>query len=297
MQKSDITGYFGPESITWQLYREPIVALGSFRALLLQIAHPAVAAGVAQFSNFKKDGLGRGFRTFKAMATLYFGTQAQARAVAGRLSRIHNGIRGTYPAASSAPKPYTANDPDLLLWVLATLLETTIQVFEQAPVAGLSTDWRERFYEESKITASLLGIPAERYPADLAAFRAYFSDMLEADLLGSSPVSRELTESIVNHKYAYAPLAKLMTVGWLPGPVCERLGIQVSYQPAARWARFLRWFKRLYRLLPRHLRYTPAYYQALHRIAIAEHKPAPVLGTCYNWLVRKMKMPLGLDPT
>lgn len=295
MNAKDIQGFFGPGSITWQLYREPIVMLGSFRALLLQIAHPAVAAGVAQFSNFKTDGLGRGFRTFKAMATIYFGTKEQAQAVGNRLNKMHQGMRGMYTAYGDEQVAYVANDPALLLWVLSTLTETTIQVFEQVPIAGLPPDWRERFFEESKIAAQLLGIPEAHYPADLAAFRNYFDGMLNSDVLGSSPVSNEMAQGIIHHRFSYAPLAKLLTVGWLPEPLCIRLGIRVNYPVATRWAGLLFWVKLLYKCLPRRLRYSPAFYQALHRIAKAEHRPAPVLGAWYNWLVKRVKLPLGLD--
>lgn len=288
---ASVIGYFGPESMTWRLYREPIVIIGGVRALLLQVAHPAVAEGVAHFSNFRKDALGRGFRTFSAMAMIYFGDKNQADAVAQRLWRVHSAIRGPLPDGQR----YQATDPALLLWVLATLTETTIQVFEQVPLRGLPDDWREQFYEESKVAATLLGIPKEAYPDDLQTFRAYFSEMLHGSLLGSTPTTREVAQAILQHRFTPTALANLLAAGGLPESLAQRLGVQLPTNYPARFERWLKIVRGLYRLSPRRLRYSPAYYQALHRIAQAEQRPTPLLGRWYNWLARTTNIPLGLN--
>ncbi len=261
---SDALGYFGPSSITWQLYREQLPLAGGIRALLLQVAHPAVADGVARFSNFKADPFGRGYRTFAAMAMIYFGSKTQAEQTAQRLWRIHSAIKG------DAPKPYTANQPDLLLWVLATLTDTTLQVYTRMPLPGLPSDWKERFYEESKVAARLLHIPDATYPVDLPAFEAYFKSMLDGDVLGSTSACREVALSIVEHRYMPKKLANLLAAGWLPAPLCERLGIKVRMGATEKLQRFLRrslWF---YRLIPNVLRWSPSYFQAQFRIARAQ---------------------------
>lgn len=289
---SGTAGYFGPQSVTWQLYREPIVIIGGVRALLLQIAHPAVAEGVAHFSNFKQDALGRGFRTFSAMAMIYFGDKKQADAVAQRLWRVHSAIRGPLPDGENR---YQATDPNLLLWVLATLTETTIQVFEQVPVKGLPDDWREQFYTESKVAATLLGIPAEVYPPDLPSFRQYFTEMLHSPLLGSTPNTYEVAQSILQHRFTPTKMANLLAAGGLPEPLFLRLGVKPPKNHARRFARFLKIVRGVYRLIPRRLRYSPAYYQALRRIARAEGTPEPLLGRWYDWLAQTANIPLGLN--
>ncbi len=289
---SDIVGYFGPHTMTWRLYREPIVIIGGVRALLLQIAHPAVAEGVAHFSNFKQDALGRGFRTFSAMAMIYFGDKSQADIVAQHLWRVHSAIGGPMPDGQNR---YQATDPALLLWVLATLTETTLQVFEQVPLKGLPDDWREQFYEESKVAATLLGIPLEVYPPDLVAFRQYFSEMLHSPLLGSTPSTREVAQAILHHRLTPTKMANLLAAGGLPEGLAQRLGIPLSANYPVRFERFLKFVRGFYRLLPRRLRYSPAYYQALLRIAQAEGKPGPILGRWYNWLAQAMRIPLGLN--
>ncbi len=287
-----IAGYFGPQSMTWQLYREPITLLGGVRALLLQVAHPAVAEGVAHFSNFKKDALGRGFRTFSAMAMIYFGTKDQADAVAQRLWRVHSAIKGPLPDGENR---YQATDPNLLLWVLATLTETTLQVFEQVPIKGLPSDWREQFYAESKTAATLLGITADVYPADLSAFRQYFTDMLNSPLLGSTANTYEVAQSILQHRFTPTRLANLLAAGGLPEPLAGRLGVKTPRHYERRFARLLKIVRGVYRLIPSGLRYTPAYYQASRRIARAEGKHEPLLGRWYDWLAKTANIPLGLN--
>jgi uncharacterized protein (DUF2236 family) len=279
-------GYFGPDSITWQLYREPLVLTGGLRALLLQIAQPSVADGVARFSNFKADPFGRGYRTFAAMAMIYFGSKTQAEQTAQRLWRIHSAIKG---------EGYSANQPDLLLWVLATLTDTTLRVFERMPLAGLPPDWRERFYEESKIAAQLLGIPKETYPVDLQAFEAYFEKMLHSQGLGSTDTCREVAQSIVRHRYMPERMADLLLAGWLPGPLCARLGIATKPSSEAKSARFFKRFVWFYARIPGFLRWCPAYHQARYRIVQAVGKRPGILERCFHWLGTRFKVPMGLE--
>ncbi len=312
---SDIEGYFGPNSVTWQLYREPIFVLGGVRALILQIAHPAVADGVARYSGFQSDPFGRGYRTFAAMATIYFGTKKQADETAQRLWRIHSAIQGQYSTPDSrfqtpdsrlqtsdsklqTPnfklQTYSANDPDLLLWVLATLTDTTLQVYNRLPFLDLPPDWRERFYEESKVAARVLGIPDEAYPPDLQAFEKYFSEILNSELLGSSPTCRDMAQAIVQHPRAPKRWASLFTAGWLPAPLCERLDIDAGENPELRLEKWVRRFGRFYRFLPGWLRYNPAYHQAKYRIAKAKNESPTLAGRFFHWLGKRVKIPLGL---
>ncbi len=289
MTTNDALGYFGPNSITWQLYREQLSITGGVRALLLQVAHPAVADGVARFSNFKADPFGRGYRTFAAMAMIYFGSKTQAEQTAQRLWRMHSAIRG------EAPNAYSANDPLLLLWVLATLTDTTLQVYKRMPLPGLPPDWETRFYEESKVAAQLLGIPAEVYPPDLQAFEAYFKTMLEGELLGSTATCREVAQSIVQHPRAPKKLANLLATGWLPEPLCVRLGIAVQTNSAAKLERFLQRYLWIYRLIPKTLRWSPAYHQGHYRIAMAQGESPTLAGRFYHWLAKRVSIPMGLD--
>ena len=162
-------GFFGPESMTWKLYREPLVLLGSSRALLLQIAHPAIADGVKNYSDFQKNMAGRAHRTFTSMIRIWFGDKITAINSAKRLYNIHSMIRGTAAweiEDETIYKPYCAADSDLLFWVLATMIDTTIVVTEKIK-GKMTRKEKNQFYEESKITAQLMGIPLADYPSDL----------------------------------------------------------------------------------------------------------------------------------
>jgi uncharacterized protein (DUF2236 family) len=197
----DATGLFGPESEAWRLDREAMLLLGAGpRALLLQIAHPLVAAGVAEHSDFRADPWRRLDGTIRSYLAIIYGSTRQARAEIGRLNALHRAIVGT---------GYSARDPELSLWVHATLIDSTIVAYD-AWLEPLSRDRRARFYEETKPIGRAFGIPDALLPADLDAFDGYVAGMLgPAGPVRPSPVARELARTILN-----PPLAPL--AGWLP---------------------------------------------------------------------------------
>lgn len=100
--------------------------------------------------------------------------------------------------------------------------------------------------------------------------------MLNNSLLGAIPVCREVAQAIVGHRYTPTPLAKLMAAGWLPAPLCERLGVTAGRQPERRLERLLRMAHWGFRMLHPGLRYAPAYYEALRRMAVSEGEKGPV---------------------
>ena len=119
----DLVGLYGPESEAWALNREAMLLLGAGpRALLLQLAHPLVAAGVAEHSDFRSDPWTRLQGTLRSYLTIVFGTGTAARAEIRRLNRFHRTITGP---------GYRARDPDLSLWVHATLVDSTMVVADR----------------------------------------------------------------------------------------------------------------------------------------------------------------------
>src|SRR5215469_3802240 len=126
---SPCAGIFGPESMTWRIDRESAIFLGAGRALLLQLAHPWVAAAIGEHSRAIADPVGRFHRTFDSVFTMAFGTVDQALSSARRLHRRHARIRGNLLAAAgpfAAGSRYVANDIEALRWVHATLVETAL---------------------------------------------------------------------------------------------------------------------------------------------------------------------------
>src|SRR3712207_360166 len=117
-------GVFGPRSMIWQVDREALVFLGAGRALLLQLAHPWVAAAIAQHSSVLHDPIGRFHRTFEVVFTLVFGSLDEAIRTARRLHRRHAAIAGAMPETLgrfAEGSTYRANEVPALLWVQATL--------------------------------------------------------------------------------------------------------------------------------------------------------------------------------
>lgn len=267
-----LDGLFGPESITWRVGREAVLLLGGGRALLMQVAHPLVAAGVADHSDFRADPLGRLRRTLDAVLTVAFGSSSEARAAARRVQRIHDGVRGSLAEDGgrwAARTPYAANDPELLLWVHATLVDTAVQVYERY-VGPLSAEERARYYEESKVTARAFGVPKSVLPPTMDAFSAYLERTIAA--LTVTATARDIAASVLRPAVALVPSAlfdalSVVTAGLLPERLRRDFGLPWN---AARRIAFegagaaLRW---TLPVIPGALRHMPAARAAERRLA------------------------------
>lgn len=195
-------GLYGPGSEAWRLNRESMLLLGAGpRALLLQIAHPAVAAGVDEHSDFRADPWRRLAATLQSYLRIVYGTTPVARAEIRRLNAFHRAIVGS---------GYAARDPTLSLWVHATLVDSTI-VANDAWLRPLSRKRRAAFYAETRPIGRAFGVPEALLPADLDAFEAYFAEMLGPDgPVQVSDLARELGQAVL--RPSLAPLA-----AWIPG--------------------------------------------------------------------------------
>src|SRR5262245_13537327 len=161
-------GIFGPGSQTWRVSREAAIFLGAGRALLLQLAHPWVAAAVAEHSRTFADPIGRFHRTFDIVFTMVFGTLDQAFTAARSLHRRHTAIRGRLPDAAgpfAAGSSYHANELAALTWVHATLIDSAV-IAHDLVLPPLGAEAQERHYAESRLFAGLFGIPHHSLPSD-----------------------------------------------------------------------------------------------------------------------------------
>lgn len=207
-------GLFPPEAVIRRVDSEVVLLLGGGRALLMQLAHPLVARGVAEHSDFETDPLARLERTLAATYTVVFGTGPQAERAAGAVRAVHDTVTGP---------GYSANDPDLLLWVHATLIDTALAVHRRflRPLVGAEG---ERYYQESTRVAELFGVPRDRQPEDLGAFRHYV-DTTVADLAAELPEhSRQLARSVLHPRLPLvtAPVmlgVRELTAALLPSPL------------------------------------------------------------------------------
>lgn len=210
---------FSRDSISWAVNREAALLLGGGRALLMQLAHPAVAAGVDEHSDFRERPLHRLQRTLDLSFSLAFGTRQAAEAAAARINARHRTVRG---------EGYSALDPDLLLWVHATLVDSSLTTY-QAFVRPLSRAQRAAYIRESQVTGMLLGIPADRFPTGLSAFEAYVGGMVR-DRLKVDERARRLARHVLTPPFpgmpawSGMPLAT-MTAGLLPPSLRESYGL------------------------------------------------------------------------
>ena len=241
----DLAGLYGPASEAWRLNREATLLLGAGpRALLLQIAHPLIAEGVDQHSDFRTDPWRRLRATLRSYLAIVYGTTTEARAEIRRLHGLHRRIHG--PAREAArlagdAARYDARDPDLALWVHATLIDATL-VTHQAWIRPLGPDQRARFYAETRPIGRALGIPEERLPRNIAAFDAYLAEQLGPDgPLRVTPTARSLAEVILAPPLG--PLHPLLgrvpvsSYAWLLWPAVGLLPATIRNAYGLRWGR------------------------------------------------------------
>ncbi len=201
-QPTDLAGLYGPTSVAWHVNREATLLLGAGpRALLMQIAHPLIAEGVDQHSDFRADPWRRLRGTLRSYLAIVYGTSTTARAEIRRLNVLHRRVGGPVrdpiARAVSGATAYHARDPGLGLWVHATLVDATL-VAHDAWIGALSRDERARFYSETRPIGRALGIPEATLPADLEAFEAYLAAQLgPAGPIQVTPTARELARTIL----------------------------------------------------------------------------------------------------
>ncbi len=211
-------------SVARRVDRELFLLLGGTAALLMQVAHPLVAAGVERHSDFARDPIGRLRRTLNTTLAVVFAEPADARAALRRIDRRHGPVRGT----AAEGRRYDARDPGLLLWVQATLVLTSLRLYEA--VAGpLSARDREAYWDETKPVAELLGIPRERLPPTLTDLEAYERAMLGTEVRPDRTSLRVADRVRRPFEWLPAPLywpGDAVTAALVPAPLRASLGLR-----------------------------------------------------------------------
>jgi len=278
---SPLAGIFGPASMTWRIDREAIIFLAAGRALLLQLAHPWIAAAIAEHSRAPAEPIVRFHRTFSVVFTLVFGTIDQAFAAARSLHQRHSRVTGFLPQTAGpfkAGSRYCANHISALRWVYASLGESALMAHEIV-FGGLSAADRARHYSESQLFAGMLGIPRSAVPGGYLGLASYTQAMLNSDVLTVSAAARRLADQIFSGSGSWlrAPASyQALTAGMLPDRLRQDFGL--AYGQAERRAseRMVKRLRRAYFVAPRRLRYVGPYYEARQRLA---GRARPDLGT------------------
>lgn len=254
-------GFFGPASLAWRLSREPALKLAGMPALLMQIAHPKVAQGVADHSQFHAGPLRRVARTFASVHAIMFGTRDEALRAASRLRAMHTHVRGErrVPGTGGAVQSYAARDPELLLWVAATLLDLSVTAYELF-VECLSPAQKERYYQEGKMFGRLCGVPEAMYPATWVDLQRWMHARIEDKTLTVTPAAREVCRSLLWGSWStrlLAPVNYAMSAMLLPEPIRDAYGFRRTRTVRAGFWILVNTTRLLVRGLPRRWRGLP----------------------------------------
>jgi uncharacterized protein (DUF2236 family) len=288
-----VAGIFGPESLTWRVDREAAVFLGAGRALLLQLAHPWVAAAISEHSKTFADPVGRFHRTFNITFTMVFGTLDQALAASRRLHRRHAAVTGILPQATGryeGGSRYSANEVSALRWVHATLVETALQTHDLV-LPALTNSEREQYWAEAKLYAALFGVRPADLAADWTSFTAYTEAMAQSNSLAVSPAARDIAEQIFSGSATGLRIPRwyrALTAQLLPERLREEFGFEFGEREARSVDRALAWIRRIYPRLPMRLRAVGPYQEALARLQGGKRPDLAVRWLNRLWIGRPM---------
>lgn len=232
-------GYFTPDRPIWWISREWALMLGGGRALLLQATHPLAVAGVAEHSDYDSNPWGRLRRTMGVVWTCVYGTREEADAALAHVKAMHRRVRGTvaepmgpFPAGT----PYSAEDPELLMWIHATLIDTALLMY-RTYVGSLSHEDAEGYYQDMRLLGTLFGVPEDFAPRTLDDFQTYKRRMLASEEICVTDTARAVSSVVIDPPLPLplkpAALAlNQVSIGFLPGEIRRQYGF--SWDPARR---------------------------------------------------------------
>ena len=268
---------FGPASTVWRVGRERVLLVGGPAALLMQLAHPLIAAAVARHSEFRHDPMRRLRGTLQAVLAITFGDRSQAAEAAAAVSAVHARVRGATPlrvGSYPAGTPYEAGDPELALWVHATLVASALATyarFVRQPKAGE----REAYWQESKRFAKLFGVTGDLLPDGISDFDAYLDGMLTGPRLAVGTDATGLSRQVV-HPALPAPLGAaaavagpVLTAGLLPERLRRDYGLAWGFSRRAAFRSAAATVRGTLPAWTRSMRFWPHYTRALHRLGSA----------------------------
>ena len=263
-------GYFDDDSMIRRLHRERALALSGPRALLMQAAHPLAVAGLLAHSSALDDPYVRLARTAEVMNVITFGARRDADRLTRRVRAMHGSVSGKLPETVGrfpAGTPYRADDPELLLWILYTLVDST-EVVYRTYVGRLRADDREALWKDYRLVGRLFGLRRTDMPRSAEDLRDYGRQMLAGDVLRVGDWARRRAREIVleppvpDRVRPLLETVNFITIALLPDRIREQYGFFPLPPAAVRkalvsaGALYVR--RGLLPLLPRRIREVPA---------------------------------------
>jgi uncharacterized protein (DUF2236 family) len=288
-------GIFGSDSITWRVNRESALFLGAGRAALLQLAHPWVATALKQHSSLLQNPIVRFHNTFRVVFTMIFGSIAQALNASRSLHQLHTRIRGqlgTQAGSYTQGSHYEANHIPALRWVFATLVESAVLAYEW--VFPFDESDRAAYYEESKVLASLFGIPTDALPRDWNAFAQYVSAMCDSAELGVDATAGSMANDLLAGAGSWIRPPRwyrALTASWMPSRFREEFHLSFGAEESEAVERAHRWLPVAYRRLPETVRCTGAYLEA--RARLARRKPGLLARSSNRFWIGQPQLPFA----
>jgi uncharacterized protein (DUF2236 family) len=247
-------------TVTDRINAERIVLLGWSRAILLQMAHPLVAAGVQTHSTFRGGPFTAFHRlhgTVRAMRIIAFGDETARAAAISAIRAIHDRVNGHLSDAAGpwpAGTPYSAHDPALLLWVHCTLIESVLLVYERL-VEPLTDVEKDAYCLDSADVAVQIGARADSVPRDWQAMTRHLETELASGRIVVTDAGRRIARAVLHPPLAWltwplGALNRIITIGLLPDRVRVEFGYEWTDRDEARFRRALRWLRRVRVWLP-----------------------------------------------
>ena len=247
-----------PPAVSRRINAERLVILGWVRAILLQLAHPLIAAGVAEHSTFRDStsaAIGRLHQTVGAMLALTFGDEAARETALEAIRSIHRRVHGTLPAACGpfpAGTPYSAEDPALLLWVHATLIDSIVRVYDRLVMPLTDAD-RDVYCAEAAGVAVALGADSGNVPRSWRALQTYLDAQYASGAIEPGTQARELAAALL-----ITPVLRLAGAGLLSDHLRRKYGFTWSPRRERAFRAALAALRMARRMTPRRVAWWPA---------------------------------------
>ena len=238
----EVDGFFPADSMIRRLHAERLIAFSGVRALLMQACDPLAVVGFQRHSILFDDPRKRLMSTDQRMSRMYFGDDTLAQNTGGQVQAMHKRVTGTVEeqyGPIDAGTPYSAADPELMLWTLATLADSALLYWERI-FGRLDDEERESYWADYRRIGMLLGMPADSMPATEPELREYVRGRLDDGSLYMSDDVRDQSKAIIFDppfdgwlKLVLTPVSeaiKLSSVGFLPKQIRQMYGF--SWDPA-----------------------------------------------------------------